>query len=267
MGQVRLACSTLAFNDRPLAEALKEISGLGFQYADLAVFPGTFGHLDPEAVAADLQKSSDAVEAACRSTGVQIAALNASIGDAEGTAAHRLVMGLLLFAHRVDATVVTIPAGNKSPEETALTLAPWIEIGERYGVKLAPEIHLNNVTERPDGCRAVARHLPAVRFTLDPSHILIQQESLADWADVIQRTAHVHVRDAGANGWADVQVPWGTGKVDLADLLDRLDKIDYFGTISIEYIHPASMQQQPWDHVASIKAAKDAILKLVAPPS
>lgn len=267
MGQIKLACSTLAFNDRPLPEALKEIGKLGFQFADLAVFPGSFGHLEPEAVAADLQKASDMVEAACRASGVQIAALNAAIGDAQDAAAQRLVMGLLLFAHRVDATTVTLPAGNKTPEETALTFAPWIETGERYGVKVAPEIHLKNITERPDGCRAIAKHLPAIRFTLDPSHILIQKESLSDWADVIQRTAHVHVRDAGPNGWDQVQVPWGTGNLDLADLLDRLDKIDYFGTISIEYIRPASMNQPDWDHVASIRAAKDAILKLVAPPS
>lgn len=263
MGQVRLACSTLAFNDRSLVMALEEIRKLGFTHADLAVFPGTFGHLDPETIAANLQESSDRVEAACKETGVEIVALNAAIGDAKDAAAQRLVMGLLLFAHRVGATAITLPAGNGSAEAIAMDFARWTEIGDRYGVKVTAEIHLNNITQTPAGCRALAERLPAIRFTLDPSHILIQGQTLQDWLDVIPRTAHVHIRDAGTNGWGEVQVPWGQGKLDLKDLLDRLDRIDYFGTLSVEYINPASMQQPPFDHIASIRAVKAQIEKLL----
>jgi sugar phosphate isomerase/epimerase len=60
--------------------------------------------------------------------------------------------------------------------------------------------------------------------------------TLDDFRPLLPSVAHVHLRDAGRNGWAEVQMPVGAGVVDFRALLAALREVGYDGALSCEYI-------------------------------
>lgn len=263
---VRLACSTLTFNDRPLDQALRAIRDLGFVHADLAVFaePG-FGHLTPAGVADGLQAAADAVTEGADAAGVSVVALNAGCGEVTFEEEYRLVMGLALLAHRVGAPVLTLPAGQGTPAEAARRLTPFVEVGRRYGVTVTVEVHAGNLTEDADAALALVGQAGGLKLTLDPSHVLIRGGRLEDWLMLLPHVAHVHLRDAAAGGWRNVQVGWGAGELDLPAWLEALDRAGYSGSLSVEYLRLANLPEAPaHDPVGSIAACKAALEGVLA---
>jgi len=73
--------------------------------------------------------------------------------------------------------------------------------------------------------------VPGVRLLVDTGHV-------ADWGEdpceLLELADHVQLRQ-GAPGRTQVHIDDGTGTVDFAAVLARLDQIDYRGKLSIEY--------------------------------
>ena len=259
MGAVSLACSTLAFNGQTLEEAFQGVAGLGFDLADLGAFElEGFGQLRPALAADAMGETADRIIAAAEAAGIGVGAINAFCGEDPGEASRR-VATLCLIAHRIGAATLTLPAGKGPVAEAVERFLPLVDAGLRYGVRICAEIHLGNLTERPAAAVDLVSRVPGLKLTMDPSHILIQGESLEAWRGVLPHVAHVHLRDAGTHGWGEVQVPWGTGALDLPGILAALDRQDYAGVLSVEYIGPGFPPGTQDDHLASIRAAKGMI--------
>lgn len=261
MGDVSLACSTLAFNGKSVEEAFRGVAGLGFDVADLGAFDlEGFGQVRPADAAARLGETADRITAAAAAAGITVGAINAHCGGGDPTETGRRVAALCLIAHRVGARTVTLGAGPGPVDAAVERFLPYVDAGLRYHVTVCAEIHLDSVTERPAAAIELASRVPGLRLTLDPSHFLVQGETLEAWRGVVGLVGHVHLRDAGANGWGEIQVPWGAGRLDLPAVLAALDAVDYAGVLSVEYIDPASLEVAAHDHLASIRAARAAVM-------
>jgi sugar phosphate isomerase/epimerase len=234
---MRVAASTLAFSRQPLEVALREIAALGFQFVDIGAIEG-WAHLMPSAMAENSEGVAEEVRHLCERYGVTPVAFNAGLGTKEPAEERRRLTALCRVAQRLRVPVITLGA---SPKGTPLDdeIARWkrlTPIAAEHGITIAVETHFGQVTEDPKAAQALVERVDGLRLTLDPSHFVIQGLTLDDFRPLLPSVAHVHLRDAGRNGWAEVQMPVGAGVVDFRALLAALREVGYDGALSCEYI-------------------------------
>lgn len=242
---MRLGCSTLLFSRRPLAEACREIEALGFRHIDLGTLEG-WAHINPSAIAADL----DGVAAQVRQTlgGLTPLSLNASRNSPEAT---------IRLAAALGAPVVTLPAAPPTTPlaEEAGALGPLVTLGASLGVQVTVETHMGQLTERVDVAVALCEAVPGLGLTLDPSHYMAGPHQGKEFGAIYPYVRHLHVRDAGLNGWDEVQMEFGKGRVPWGSILMGLRGVGYDDGITIEYIDT----QPGMDPVQSVRAAAHAV--------
>jgi sugar phosphate isomerase/epimerase len=240
---VRLAGSTLTFSRAPLSVALEGLARLGFRYVELAAHEG-WAHIGPARLAADVAAGVAEVRRALAEAGLQAVALNAGLGRADPGEQRRRAAALARLAAEVGAVVLTVPAAP-SPRGEETFAAAGAEIARLegllgavrpYGVVLAVEGHLGTLTEHPATAAALCRAVPGLKLTLDPSHYWAGPAGGRGWEEVLPFVAHVHLRDAGRGGWAEIQVAPGRGQVDFPAVLAALRAAGYDGACAVEYI-------------------------------
>jgi len=232
----RVAASSLAFSKLSLEEALERIARLGIPYVDLGVLEG-WAHLSPSQVASDVQGAIDRVKGALRRTGVEVVALNVGLGTTDAAEAGRRLEAVAKLAKALGVQTLTLPAsGSGTPvEEEAERLARLVEVARPYGVQVNVETHTRQVTERPGAAAEIARRVPGLGLTLDPSHYYAGPHQGGSFDEVLPFVRHVHLRDAGRS-WEEIQMPAGAGRVDFSRLFAALREHGYIGDFAIEYI-------------------------------
>lgn len=262
MGAVQLACSSLTFNRLPLSEACLRVRALGFTAIDLGMFdhPG-LGHVTPAEASEHMLEVEERIQAATAAAGVSVAAIAADAEAGDPEVAQRRMAAVCLMAHRLGARALTVMVGDATVDEAVAQLAPVYEVGARYGVTVAVETVSGTITGRPKAAAELLARIPGLRLTLDPSHIVVQGQTIEDWRHLMPSVGHVHVRDAGAGNREKLQVPWGTGAVKLPDLLRLLDGGDYEGWITVEYADPALLPGTITDAAAEAVKAREGLLK------
>jgi len=166
-----------------------------------------------------------------------------------------------LLAHRLGARALTVMAGDATLDEAVAQLLPLYEVGARYGVAIGVETVSGTLTGRPKMAAELLARVPGLRLTLDPAHLVVQGQSLADWRHLMTSVAHVHVRDAGPGNIKKLQVDWGTGGVKVADLLRELDAGDYEGWLTVEYVEPGLLPGTVTDAAAQAAKARTGLLE------
>lgn len=237
-----MAASTLTFTRLPLAEALGAVAGLGFRTVEIAAHEG-WVHVSPARLAEDQTAVGGAVAAAVRAAGLRVVALNAGLGSADPDRQVTLVGALSRLAATLGAGVLTIPAAPPPGEGVLLAvageirrLAALVAAASACGVQLAVECHMGALTEEPATAAALCRAVPGLRLTLDPSHYWAGVAQGRGWEAVLPHVCHVHLRDAGAGGWAEIQMPVGRGCVDFPAVIGSLRAAAYRGAYAVEYI-------------------------------
>ena len=87
------------------------------------------------------------------------------------------------------------------------------------------------VVNSDETCRAMLDAVPGLRLLVDTGHV-------ADWGGdplaLLEHAGHVQLRQ-GRPGATQVHVDDPSGVVDFAAVIDRLDRLGYTGSLSVEY--------------------------------
>ncbi len=244
---MRIACSTSLFADEPLEEALRGVSELGFELVDLLLIDG-WAHVDPSGLAADWQSTAWRVQELLDESSLRLIALNCgfSVPLHERTPdacakRRREAAAVARFAdlHAVSVAGVQPDLGLRDVAQEELfdgsldSMRELEETSASNGVSFALECHARSAFEQlPSALRLVER-APWLSLAYDPSHFVMQGLELRETRPLLERAAHVHLRDAAPGA---MQAPMGEGSVDFDWLSGALRDCGYSGDISIEYL-------------------------------
>jgi sugar phosphate isomerase/epimerase len=245
---VSCSCLVCAQHEYPtIQDAISKIADLGFAALDLDAFEN-WQHVNPSTlVGSDGSWEQHFVEAVAAS-GMTVSSLNCGpstkIVDPNPDAFTRYkreYTALLDLAQRMACPNITLQPGGK-PEGVPLGESLDTLIGharqlsalnEGRDVTLSIEGHQASVIEKPrDALRMVNELWPAVGFTYDPSHFVMQEIALPDTEPLLDCTLHVHARNASS---AKMQDTMADGTVDFAWLVSALRRHGFDGALTIEY--------------------------------
>lgn len=232
----RLAVGSLAYSKLSLEQALERVARLGIPFVELAVHEG-WAHLCPSEVAADLSAAVARVQAALAQTGVVPIALNVGLGTSEPGEETRRLEAVAQLARALGVRTITLPAaaGGTPVDAEVERLKRLVDAVRPYDVQLTIETHTGQVTEDPAVAAEIARQVPGLGLTLDPSHYYAGPLQSGDFEAVLPYVRHVHLRDAGRS-WEEIQLPVGAGRVEFGRLFTLLRETGYRGDLGIEYI-------------------------------
>jgi len=258
---VKIAGSSLSFSKQSLEAAMKELANLGFAFIDIGAMEG-WAHINPSEVALNPQKFAQQIRELCERYQLKPVALNAGLGTDDLTEQKRRLEGLCKLAQRLSVPVITLGTAKRGTplERETQRLRQLVSVARKFGVTVAVEPHFFQVAEDPKVALALVEQVDGLKITLDPSHFTIQGLRLDDYRFLLPHVAHVHFRDAGVNGWDEVQVPLGKGKVEFGAIVRALKEVGYNGAISCEYIDTIGGVDIP----ENLKALKSLLLSLIA---
>ncbi len=240
-----IACSTSAFRV-PLDEALRQVAELGFNYVDLITIPG-WDHIQPDALAEDLEATAERVEMLLRKHDLTAVAMNVGIPatydrSAEASAARLAqVRGVAGLMQRLAIGVASFYPGYKVEDRpwkevlaaSAETFEEMLEIADDAGVTFAVELHYGTPYQTLGQCAGLLDAVPGLGVAYDPSHFAMQCVALGETGFILDRTVHVHLRDAAPD---QMFVPLGEGTVDVDWIVESLLERGYDGHFSMEYL-------------------------------
>jgi sugar phosphate isomerase/epimerase len=241
-----IACSTSAFK-KPLDEALAAISQLGFDYVDLVCIPG-FGHIIPAELAKDFDAQASNIEALLKRNKLAPVAMNAAFGqlhqrgDAEAVRQRvREMDAVARLMNRLGVGVCSFYPGYRAEgrdweevlADTARSITELMEAADKRGVAVGVELHFATPFETVPQGRRLLEAVPGLNVVFDPSHYAMQRIDPDQTASFLDRTVHVHMRDAAPDKMC---VPPGEGTVDFKSLVHNLAVRNYAGHYSIEYL-------------------------------
>jgi sugar phosphate isomerase/epimerase len=243
---MRIACSTSAFKTT-LDDALTQVARLGFSCVDLIAIPG-WGHVQPAALAENFDAEAARVELLLKKRELRPVGMNLAVdqlhsrNDAE-TNRRRLreVEGACRLMKRLGIAVASFYPGYRAEgrpwdhvlADEVATIREMLAVAAPFGVTLAVELHAMTPFETVEQGTALLAALPELRVAYDPSHYAMQEIPLQRTEPFLDRTVHVHARDAGPG---QMQMALGEGTVDFAWLADALRRRGYEGCWSIEYL-------------------------------
>jgi sugar phosphate isomerase/epimerase len=237
-----------AFKD-DLDTAFGRIATMGFKYVDLIAIPG-WGLVELPQLVTDYESTRDNIRQLLTRHRLTPIAMNAAIanpyqrGDA-AVNAQRLaeVRSLCRLMKELGIPVASFfPGGNWPAQQMkwddvlageVTTLNEMLNIAEQAGVTLAVELHANTPFETVEQCTRLLAAVPRLTVAYDPSHFAMQSSDLRDTVAFLDRSAHVHLRDAGPK---QMQMAVGKGTVDFAWILAQLRRRKYGGSLSVEYL-------------------------------
>lgn len=245
---MRIACSTAAFCRSPLEGAVRGVRELGFAEADLLVIEG-WVHVNPTDLVNDWDGTTARVDALLQENGVRPIALNAGLSvllhdrSAEACEQRRRQVAALarfagLYSVAVSGMQPSLTGLDGRPVEqvfrdSVASLQEMAAIAEPAGLTLALECHVRSAFESlPDALRLLDE-APWLSVAYDPSHFAMSGVDLRETLPLLERAAHVHLRDAAPGR---MQVHLGEGTVDFDWLLGSLRDQGYAGDVSIEYL-------------------------------
>lgn len=262
-----IACSTSAFKT-DLDSALTQVKELDFAHVDLICIP-QWEHVSLEALARDYDAQRDRIAAKLEKHQLQPVALNcglpATYDRSDATVQKRLAQALAIakLLKDLNIQVASFYPGYKVEDrpweevlqDAAISMRELLEIGAQAGVTFAIELHAQTPFENLQQCSRLLETVEELQVAYDPSHFAMQEIDLKQTADFLDRTVHVHLRDAGPG---KMQMPMGQGTVDFDWLLGALKQRNYAGHISLEYL--PGLPEGPEE---SLKALREKVQSLL----
>jgi len=267
---MKVSCSTTLAHRAPLDDALRRIADLGFADVDLLMAHG-WAHVSPRALVEDFAGESATIRKAVNAHGLNVVALNVAFSGPLYGRSHDDVgrrkdecLAIVNLMNAMDIAVAAVqpggrPHGISDNQLIADASASWAElvaIAAEKGRTLALELHTGSPFDSPDSARELVNRVPETRFAFDPSHLVGQGIDLHQVGWILDRAAHVHLRDAESGR---VQVPYGKGTVDFDWILDHLRERDYEGYVAVEYL-----DTDEFDVAESARALADKIRSAIS---
>jgi len=265
---VTLCCSTVSFRGS-LAQAVGRVAGLGFTHADLVAIP-YYRQALPEEMVQDPARQAAAISAALAEAGIKPATFNAAVGDLDDRSPAAMERrarewnGLAAVMEALHVRIASFYPGylkqgdpwHEALDRIAASAAEMLAVARSRGVEFLLEAHYDTPVATPDQLRALIAAMPALRFVYDPSHFAMQGLDPAETEFLLDRTAHVHVRDAAPG---KMSVMGGTGTVDFGRLLTALRERRYRGYVALECLPPDT--GEPDHDILAVKRLVEAALQ------
>jgi len=262
---MRIACSTAVFCRKPLAEALAGVRDLGFAEIDLLLIDG-WVHVNPSDLADDWNREAQRVDSLLEENGLSPIAFNSGLSvklhDRSEHSRRRMLLELdavIRFAarHGVTTSALQPPSGlpegsrNQLVRQSMASLQELTEHASPQGLTLALECHAQTIFEELETVLRLLDAAPWLSLAYDPTHFVMNGVDLRETLPLLNRAAHVHLRDAAPG---KMQVPFGQGAVNFDWILGSLQNAGYVGDVSIE-----CLENEEWDVREDAKRLREAI--------
>ncbi len=233
----RAACSSLCQCKQPLETMCKAVADMGFRYVDLSAL-GWSPHIHIGELVKDFDKEAAKVEKALAANGLGVSNLTFEpIESRPWDVYQQQFDALARLAARLKTRLINIMAPGVAcdRQEMAGKLRTLVAIGKRHNVLVSIETHCNQITERPADALWMCRQVPGLGLTLDPSHYYAGPNQGASFDELYPFVYGTGFR-AGGMDWKSIQSPWGTGPIDFAAVVKKLQAAGYAGFYVVEYI-------------------------------
>jgi len=140
------------------------------------------------------------------------------------------------LAKQLATAVLTIdPRGNDSTAvEEIERLGELQRICSRQGVVLCILTKRGTVAGTPGGAAELCRKLPKLGLSLDPSHLLMEGNSVDDWDDLYPYVRHVFLRDS-SKAHEMFQTSVGRGEIDYSKVILALQRFRFRGALVVDF--------------------------------
>lgn len=261
---LKLSCSSLAFSDMEWDKALEEIQKLGFHYVDLAMFEG-WTHINPSGLS-DPEGHGKKIATVCGRLQMEPIAIHANfvLGDPKqfpgltvsDAGARKTILTqferVVTCARTADIPLVNVMPGRfveNVPHETCLKnagdlLTQMHALAARRGLVLSFENHTDSIGQHPDDALYLLEHVPGLRLDYNPSHVVYNQYSLQQTAELMKHIAHVGIRNAKPG---EYNLPLVDGELSypIRPFLDAFIAAKVNAYVSVEYFRPADRANIP----------------------
>jgi sugar phosphate isomerase/epimerase len=260
-----IACSTSIACGSSLDVALKRIADLGFRNVDILAIDG-WVHVNTRDLIDNFDSTIAGVDILLQQHNLTPIATNSGVSaqlhhrnDEINAQRLREFEGLLRFARHYGITVAAIQprnADNERPWDDVLadciaTLHEQKTAGDAAAVTFALELHVHSPFETMEQARRFCEAMPEMPLVYDPTHFVMQGADIRETGWLMDRAAHVHLRDAAPG---KLQTPFGQGAVDFDWVFGALKDRGYKGHFSIEYL-----ETKDFDVVQEVPKLRDAI--------
>ncbi len=168
------------------------------------------------------------------------------------------------FAAEIGLDGVTLSPGRYWPGESpkasfdhAAGELRWaVNEGDKHGLKVRIEPHIESVTWRPELVLDMLEAVPGLTLTLDHSHFTFHALPFEHISVLHPHATHWHARQARP-GKAQCRV--GEGRIDFPRIVRELQTESYDGVICLEYVHGAWLDQDNVDCLTETVALRDTL--------
>lgn len=255
---VFVACSTLCFGQRPLAEALRTISEMGFNKVDVAVQEDG-PHLKPSEVTADVGR---AVQQLRLGAGLSVAALHLQFAD--GLTREQTIeqlKAICRLARVLSTPLVSIPtAPSGTSMESEIERLTWLSrLAQFEGVCLTVETRIGTLTEHPSAALELCLKVPGLGLAFDPSHYVIGHFNESSLDALYPHVQHVRLRDtSGRNNQFQVRI--GQGEIEYGRIVNQLARFRYDRLLSVSM---NDTPEAPFEMPAEVRKLKYLLESLI----
>lgn len=220
--------SNRCFPDLSLSESLKKLADLEYAASEI-----TLGEkpcdLPPELI---LRHPVEALRQClcCRSISPTLFFFDVDLADPDYFVKFEACCRLAKQIKIVVITVRSAPLGTPYNEEIE-RLRRISAVGIREGIVIAILTERGRISGSCDSVRSLAKSVPELAVTLDPSQFIFGEEKPADYDPIIPLVSHLRLRDTTADRF---QVQIGQGALEYNKLIVQLNKCGYRGALGVD---------------------------------
>jgi sugar phosphate isomerase/epimerase len=247
---MQLSITSWSFPACTLQEAVGIARTLGIEALDLGYFYRAALDKaaildDPKAVAARVLSLPVAVPSFYHLFGDTVADRNLA-DPAHRDANQRDFIRVVRFCRAANIPTIFVLPGIVNPgqsreaaiEASSAALGALVDIANGEGVTLTIEPHVHSLLQSPAQTRELIDRTPGLKLTLDHAHFVCMGHQQEDIDALVADAAHIHLRQARPGA---LQVKYHEGTIDFPALIGLLARVNYRGSLAIEYVHQAYM--------------------------
>jgi len=244
---MEVMCSTSVRTRCDLEEALRFISSLGYDKADVVMVDG-WVHINPTDLVKDFKGTIARVEwlfsrygvypwSCDMGTSMQLHERSAEL-DAQRVRETKAVVdfcryfGIKIAGIQPKAKIWD-GVWEEYVDRCVQSVREMKEVGDASGVNMIVELHVNSPFETLDQCAYLAEKIPDLQYAYDASHFVMQGYDIRETEWILRKAAHIHLRDSAKGR---MQTPFGEGTMDFDWLLGKLREIGYGAHFSLEFL-------------------------------
>lgn len=265
-----ILCSSTVRSEKPLEEAMGDISAAGFNYIDLLVI-NTWAHINPADLVKDFKGVVSHFEDVMQKSDLKVGAVNVGLNhnlyDRRADVVEsniRELDAVCRFMNFLGVDVAALQPMKSDPsrslekvvKDCIKSLSEYLECADKYGVTLGLELHAHSPFESIEAMKYLFTELPKATIAYDPTHVICMGYSLKECEFVMDRASHVHIRNASKGNFLR---SFEDGEVDFEWIIKTLMEKGYKGNYSIE-----SLQNDEFDAIEDALKIKDLLEKLLA---